>query len=293
MPQKKFTATDIHGIISDICNDRTSGSREIVRHTIDQLKIVVKTAPVTELRKIVQYLLDEIIKCHPNMEIIRSLRDELKMVLSIGFTRESLYSLVENFDRMMRDDVLSISRRLYELVEKPSVFITLTMSETVHQVLKFLADRDKITKVIVAESRPRREGVILARLLSESNIRVELIVDAAIDFFISEADIAIIGADRIYRYEGVLNKIGSRMLGISSLEKGIPFYVVAETRKYTGSKFKRSEIKEQPETEVLDAGNISNLKPRNVYFELVENRLITAIITEDGILYPNKNGGRE
>ncbi len=293
MPQNKFTATDIHGIISDICNDRTSGSREIVRHTIDQLKIVVKTAHVTELRKLVQYLLDEIIKCHPNMEIIRSLRDELKRVLSIGFTRESLYSFVENFDRMMRDDVLSISRRLYELMEKPSVFITLTMSETVHQVLKFLADRDKITKVIVAESRPKREGVILARLLSESNIRVELIVDAAIDFFISEADIAIIGADRIYRYEGVLNKIGSRMLGISSLEKGIPFYVVAETRKYTGSKFKRSEIKEQPETEVLDAGNISNLKPRNVYFELVENRLITAIITEDGILYPNKNGGRK
>jgi methylthioribose-1-phosphate isomerase len=102
------------------------------------------------------------------------------------------------------------------------------------------------------------------------------------------------GADRVTSNGDVANKVGTYMLALAAYDNGIPAYSVfpTSTVDMTLSSGDQIEIEERDQAEVLDIQiNHEQVTPsdataRNPAFDVTPNRLISAFITEKGIVYP-------
>jgi methylthioribose-1-phosphate isomerase len=96
-----------------------------------------------------------------------------------------------------------------------------------------------------------------------------------------EVDLVVTGADRIAANGDTANKIGTYSLAVLAKHHGIPFYVVApsstlDSGTATGEGI---QIEERDATEIT-----SRFPARNPAFDVTPRELITAIVTERGVL---------
>ena len=141
--------------------------------------------------------------------------------------------------------------------------------------------------VVTTESRPGLEGRALAEALASEDIRVSLIADAAASLAMDEVDVVLVGADTITQ-EVLVNKIGTRMIGLAARERELPFYAVCDTSKFINGDYSCRPVRD----EGRDAGSVNLLWPDapaevvvvNGCFEPTPLTLFTGIITEDGVL---------
>jgi S-methyl-5-thioribose-1-phosphate isomerase len=162
--------------------------------------------------------------------------------------------------------------------------------------------------VYVDETRPRSQGMSLtAWELSQENVPHKIIPDNAGAYYMSKGiDMMIVGADRIAANGDVANKIGTFEKAIAAKYFNIPFYVAAP---FTTIDFKCPDgahipIEQRSEDEVLyvqglhENGKIMKVRVApaksgalNPAFDVTPANLITAIVTERGIIKPNKLKG--
>jgi len=151
----------------------------------------------------------------------------------------------------------------------------------------------KKIKVVCDETRPLGQGARLSVWeLQMEKIPVKLIVDSAAGYLMQrgEIDKVIIGADRVAE-GGVVNKIGSLMVALAARRFNVPFYVAAPKSTFDWeNSIYDTIIEERSSDEVLYYGGCriapKNTKIINPAFDIVPSDLITAIITEDGIIDP-------
>ncbi|MDZ7301070.1 MAG: S-methyl-5-thioribose-1-phosphate isomerase [candidate division KSB1 bacterium] len=149
--------------------------------------------------------------------------------------------------------------------------------------------------VFVDETRPLLQGARLSMWeLMHEGIPSTLICDNAAAFVMQrrKIDCCLVGADRIARNGDVANKIGTYSLAVNAQKHGIPFYVVAPTSSIdcnidTG---KGIPIEERAAEEVTESFG-RRIAPAgaavyNPAFDITPNELITAIVTEAGIIRP-------
>ncbi len=160
--------------------------------------------------------------------------------------------------------------------------------------------------VYVDETRPRSQGARLtAWELYNENVPHKIIPDNATAYFMStkKINIFIVGADRIAANGDVANKIGTLEKAIVANEYGIPFYVAAPTSTIDFKCVSGNDIpiEERDEDEVLyqtgvdKANNLQTIRVAspgssalNPAFDVTPARFITGIITEKGIVKPEK-----
>ncbi|MGD9015477.1 MAG: S-methyl-5-thioribose-1-phosphate isomerase [Candidatus Omnitrophota bacterium] len=151
-------------------------------------------------------------------------------------------------------------------------------------------------KVFACETRPLLQGARLtAWELRKKGIKVELICDSLAASLMRKKQISkvFVGADRIARNGDVANKVGTYSLAVLAKWHSIPFYVVAPLSSFD-QKIKSGEdipIEQRSSSEVTDylfkqPIAPSGVKALNPAFDVTPNKLITAIITEKGILHP-------
>lgn len=154
--------------------------------------------------------------------------------------------------------------------------VTLSNSKTVIEILKRLNEKKKIF-VTVAESRPQLEGRIMAKELLKNKIKVEIIPEALLPNAVEKADVAISGADIILSNGNIVNKIGSRSLAILCKYFKKPFYVLATSDKFSK---KKKYVPEKRDSGEIWKYSHKYLTKTNFYFEVVEKKLITKVITD-------------
>lgn len=160
-------------------------------------------------------------------------------------------------------------------------------------VLYSAKEAGKSFSVTACETRPFLQGARLTCWeLSKNNIPVTLITDNMAAHFMKkqEIDCVIVGADRIAANGDVANKIGTYNVAILAKEHGIPFYVAApvstiDPETPTGDEI---PIEERPPGEVTNfyrqAIAPQGIQVRNPAFDVTPHELVTAIVTEKGIL---------
>ena len=162
-------------------------------------------------------------------------------------------------------------------------------------VVRSLHRAEKIENVIVDETRPFLQGARLtAWELHQEKIPFYIISDNMAGYYISkgEVDAVIVGADRIAANGDSANKIGT--LGLSILAKyyNIPFYIVApistiDINTGTGDEIPIEQRDEKEVREVLGKAIIPEYMPvKNPAFDVAKAENITAIITEEGVIFP-------
>jgi methylthioribose-1-phosphate isomerase len=149
--------------------------------------------------------------------------------------------------------------------------------------------------VLVDETRPFLQGSRLtAWELQEAGVQQTLITDNMAGYFMRRGDVdcIIVGADRIVANGDVANKIGTYSLAVLAQAHSIPFYVAAPTSTIDMSLESGGDIP----IEQRDPGEVTQLAgqflaPEGVQaahpaFDVTPHELVTAIITEKGIVEP-------
>jgi len=160
-------------------------------------------------------------------------------------------------------------------------------------VIRSAVAAGKTVKVIACETRPLLQGARLtAWELARDGIDVTVITDsmAAHIMRTGTIDAVIVGADRITR-DAVFNKIGTYMHAVCARYHGIPFYVAAPLSTFDATRIEREVIiEERGRDELAVVGNRTlipdGVPVRNYAFDATPMELVSAIITERGIIRP-------
>jgi methylthioribose-1-phosphate isomerase len=153
----------------------------------------------------------------------------------------------------------------------------------------------KIKVVYVCETRPLLQGARLtAWELVQEGIPFRLLVDSAAGTLLARGgvDAVLVGADRIAANGDTANKIGTYPLAVLAARHGVPLYVVApvSTLDRRTSSGEDIPIEERDEEEVLAVCGQpvapSGAQAWNPTFDVTPHELITAIVTERGVLSP-------
>ncbi|MGK0290333.1 MAG: methylthioribose-1-phosphate isomerase [bacterium] len=148
-------------------------------------------------------------------------------------------------------------------------------------------------KVYADETRPLLQGARLtAWELQQAEVDITLICDNMAAHLMSQGliQMVIVGTDRVAKNGDVANKIGT--LGVAILAKyfNIPFYVAcpSSTLDFSTPTGKEIVIEERGEDEVTFFGERrtgpEGIQVRNPAFDVTPNELVTAIITEKGLV---------
>ena len=149
--------------------------------------------------------------------------------------------------------------------------------------------------VYVDETRPLLQGSrITAWELQQVGIEATLITDSMAGHIMQrgKVDAVIVGADRVTANGDVANKIGTYTLAVLAQAHHIPFYVAMplSTVDMNTSTGRDIIIEERAAHEITQRfGTVtapSNINVYNPAFDVTPAHLVTAFITEGGILYP-------
>jgi methylthioribose-1-phosphate isomerase len=164
-------------------------------------------------------------------------------------------------------------------------------------VIRTAHEQGKRIHVLVDETRPRLQGARLtAWELEQYGIPYEIISDNTAGYFLKagKAQKCFVGSDRTAANGDVANKIGTYMLALAAHDNGVPFYPVVPTSTIDLSLTHGDliPIEERNPEEVLglefEGERVApqNAKARNIAFDVTPNRLVTGIVTENGVAYP-------
>ncbi|MBR5375811.1 MAG: S-methyl-5-thioribose-1-phosphate isomerase [Lachnospiraceae bacterium] len=146
------------------------------------------------------------------------------------------------------------------------------------------------------ETRPLLQGARLtAYELARAGVDVTVICDNMANLCMSEGkiDAVLVGCDRVAANGDTANKIGTGSLAVLAKHHGIPFYVLGPystiDRNCRSGKDIKIELRDETEISTLWYGEPLTVKGAKYYnpaFDVTDHSLITAIITDRGILYP-------
>ena len=149
--------------------------------------------------------------------------------------------------------------------------------------------------VWVDETRPRNQGALLTAFeLSEHGVPHNVIVDNAGGHLMmrGQVDAVIVGTDRVTANGDVCNKIGTYLKALAAHDNGVPFYVALpyttfDPQTATGADIVIEERDAIEVTHVAGEGGdvrVTQSPGYNPVFDVTPARLVTAYITERGIL---------
>ena len=160
-------------------------------------------------------------------------------------------------------------------------------------VVRTAFELHKNVSVIACETRPYLQG---ARLTAWECVRegipCTLITDNMAGHLMSrgEADVVIVGADRIAANGDTANKIGTYMLAVLARRHRLPFYVAAPTSTFDPKIADGSAIpiEERAGQEVVGFRGVrwapEGVAVRNPAFDVTPADLITGIVCENGVI---------
>jgi translation initiation factor 2B subunit (eIF-2B alpha/beta/delta family)/ADP-ribose pyrophosphatase YjhB (NUDIX family) len=182
----------------------------------------------------------------------------------------------EGIERALAADETA-ARRAAEVVAGKRV-LTLSRSGT---VLDALCSADPEPSVLVAESRPAREGVGVAEDLADAGLDVTLCTDAAVAHLVAEESVeaVLVGADAILPDGSVVNKVGTRAAALAADREEIAFYAVAATDKVALDESFSNE--EGSRDDIYDGKRRVNVT--NPIFDVSAADIVDGIVNEDGV----------
>jgi len=162
-------------------------------------------------------------------------------------------------------------------------------------VIRALKESGREVEVFIDETRPFLQGARLtAWELKKEKIPVTLITDSMVGYLMQQGkvDAVVVGCDRVAANGDVANKIGTYAVAVLARRHKIPFYVAGPTSSIDLGCPSGSEIP----IEQRDPREVSHIFGRplapkgikivNPAFDVTSQDLITAIITEKGVITP-------
>ncbi len=263
--------TNLVGLLERISDDRISGSSEIYMGLLDGLEEALYHRPkVQEWKEFSEGLA----KVKRSMAPVQNVAGSIRVLLNAQIPDDQFNGFVRGFliDLRSRETEAAekISRNLVNAY-RPGKVVTLSYSGAVVNSILAMPKRVKIS---VAESLPMAEGFLTCHKLLEKGYHATLFHDSLMATEVRKAGLVLVGADGVSP-EGVVNKVGTMMAALAAKEHKKPFVVVCSTSKLI-------PVLELDPMESEE--EVNGVKFREAVFELTPLELVTAVITDEGVL---------
>lgn len=264
--------------VNDIKSVKIQGAKEIAVYALKFLREFCRRNGFGLKFEVAAWKLEE---ARPTAVVLHNCLEILKKRRKL----RTIDGLLKQLDAVNK----KIAKNGSKLIKNNHKIMTHCHSGEALAVIKQAWKDGKKISVIATETDPLEQGVKTAKELAKEKIPVTLITDSAVGYFMKDIDCVIVGSDSI-RKNGVVNKVGTNLLALSARNNKKPFYVIADSLKL--DKRKKFVIEERPAKEVykelLHPGKLKGIKLRNPAFDITPMKFVTAIITEKGILRPEK-----
>ena len=281
-------------MLNDLKIDNQSGARELINKALNVIKSQLNTITneSLEISEIIVELSRRIIDCRPSMApLINTIGYLIGSDLK-SLTKSSILQKIEQFFQDKNDREKRLEDTFQNFITsnyKNDIKIMLiSYSSTIINLLTKLKGNN--IELYILESRPLLEGHKTAEDLS-STFKTHLIIDMAMGKFINKMDLVLVGIDSVLKDGAIINKIGTYPLAVLARERGVDTYAMGDSFKYNLKSHYdlKVDIEPKPIEEVYNKQTSSkSLMIHNYYFDITPPNYITGIISELGILRPQK-----
>src|SRR3954471_11548981 len=271
-PEFSKRMNSLNGRVAQIAADHHSGASELVGQVLSVLTDAMASG--APLRPIAVAL----VNAQPSMAPVwNAVRAAVVAGTSADFER-----YVEHARRAPHSLVRHAAGLLLTGSSAPLTLVTISFSGTVALLLETLVAAQPL-RAACADGLPGLEGRRMATRLSAAGIPVSHFTDAGLGHALDAADAVVVGADAVTP-EWFLNKSGTRMLAAAAAQQGIPVYVLATRDKFLSrGAAALLQVREESPAEVWPSPP-AGVTVRNPYFETTTLDLVSAVISEVGVL---------
>jgi translation initiation factor eIF-2B subunit delta len=217
-----------------------------------------------------------------------------------------------------------ISKYALSKINDNDVIMTYARSHVVEMALKVAWQSGKRFRVIIVDSKPKREGKEMLRRLVKEGLDCSYVMINAVSYMMKEATKVFIGGHTMMYNGNLLSRCGTALVALTAQTYQVPVIVLCETYKFTekvhlesfslneladpdefvnSSDQQFEEKKSSTEEETTSSGNknaqqqekpqtlqnwreVDHLKVLNLAYDLCPAQFITMVITEVGMVPP-------
>jgi ribose 1,5-bisphosphate isomerase len=280
-------------IIRDIKKLKIQSAHGIARAGLECLKIAIASSKAADRKGFIEEISDYAQK----IKTARPTEIELGSIMNLVLFKisenesEDVHTLKEFAMRACDRQIAEIEVAMQRLIENGAKqvhdgdsILTHCHSRTVVGILREARKQGRDFTVFVTETRPLRQGLITAKELLESRIKIVYGVDSDMGFLMKKCTKVLVGCDAILPDGSIVNKIGTLPMAIVANAFGKPFIVAGLTSKLTH----KVEIEERDPREVEDSRKLRGAKIINPAFDVTPGDYVDFIITEKGIVKPHE-----
>jgi translation initiation factor 2B subunit (eIF-2B alpha/beta/delta family) len=284
----------------DIAANRVPGGSAFGRAAAEfialNLEAVPPSEPYTAAQDLLEGLCDWLVATKPSMASVRN----VVQIARVASQRDELATKsdrVATIARAMRLYIQQSEQALRHVANGwPSVVsegrkvLAHSYSGSMEALFQAAASAGTSFSLLLTESRPYRESRRLAESLTGFEIPISLYSDAAVAVAAASADVALLGADTVFRDGSFANKTGSLPLALACRRAGVPLYVATELSKVYLGPPEDIDMELRPPEELWDGWELAELgrvTVWNQFFERVDSEFVQGYITERGPLQPS------
>jgi len=290
---------DVRAIVERVRKDEIGGAADTAKEVVDALSKMVRDSKAKNTKALVAEIDGAVLDI---MRVMPSLAPPINALhrfvgtmergeadgVSVEQMKEALQQSRDQFFEWAENALGKVAQYGAEKVSEGDRVFMYSMSSTVWRIFRAAKEQGKQFEVVVTESRPGNEGLWTVKEMDKLGIPVSVSIDAAIGELIPECSAVFVGADVISSTGHALCKAGTYPSALVAKAYGIPFYIAADTLKFDtatlfGLPYRNEAIHRH---DVLDDSYPDRAKVVGHLFDETPPELVTAIVTEIGILHP-------
>ncbi len=288
---------DVENLVVAIRDDLIGGAAEMARETARAFRALANDETVEhgDFEPRMQSAIEAIVAVTPSiMPVTRVLHAVANAAESEpADPRAAVADAAEGFIEWLDGALDAIAEIGADLIRDGDRLFLYSMSSTVYRMIEAAVERGKRVTVVTTESRPGNEGLVTLERLCPRGIEVTIGIDAAMVTLMRDCTAVYVGSDDVTSAGDCLAKVGCYPTALVARHYGIPYYIAGDTSKFDPSSLRGVPIKirEMPASDVV-TGDLPDFGAvRNPVFEVVPASLVTAYVTELGILHPGAVAG--
>jgi translation initiation factor 2B subunit (eIF-2B alpha/beta/delta family) len=279
-------------VVVAIRDDLIGGAADMARETARAFASLASDNEVTDARfgSVFDEAMAAVLEVSPSIMPVARVLHTLASAAdqAPGRPRVAVGEAAEGFVSWLDGSLDTIASIGADLIEDNGRLFLYSMSSTVYRMIEAAVAGGKQVSVVTTESRPGNEGLVTLERLCPKGVRVDIGIDAAMVQLMSDCTAVYVGSDDVTSAGDCLAKVGCYPTALAAHHFGLPYFVAGDTSKFDPSSLKGvpMKIREMPASDIVPDGAPENGRVRNPVFEVVPARLITAYVTEIGILHP-------
>lgn len=203
--------------------------------------------------------------------------------------KKKIIELIEKHKQETKKGNKKIAELASKLITNDSKILTHCHSHLVIACLKKAYDAGIKFEVFCTETRPRYQGRITAKSLSEHGIKTTMIVDGAVTNVLKKINYFLTGADVVFSDGAIMNKVGTHLISIAAKEFKTPHIVLTSTNSVEIDDLLGfvQDIEERDHDEIWEKKKRpKKLNIKNPSFDIIPSELVSKIVTEEGVFSP-------